>query len=532
MTGTIVIGLIIVLWIFVLAPLALRSQRPVTRTGDALEGATIVVDGGQTTLATPRRPRLQQGQPLRRSAVDATTDLDLVDGELVAAETAPSATHATHQTAASTSAAATSDDDVYQAQGRVPFARLFRRRNATSDEAAYVDTELVTPDEDTADPSDVERLDDPAAARKRLDAFTAENLDDLSQPDFHPHAFHEDGHTYKLEESYLTPADLFHPRAQYDTEVDETTAPADTASTVADSAAASATAPVNPQDAADSPGEKTAAAEDSPVLTLVNSSVDDDAAAASNDNDDNADVADADVAETSEEATAALANADTDTPSAVHDAHRGKDTAVSTAPATVADDSETDSAQGDRSTAAQWGLRAEPVDLTEEDYAFAARRRGRGTFDPEAEAARNALIYKRRQQMLIGLVTSTVLALLVAIIAGGWWWSLPAAVVVLTISYLFALRRTARVEHARLQRRIEQIRRARLGVRAAAPEYADLPDRLRRPGAIVVETDDEHPDFYQLPTMQAPWAEEQDETTDNQVAPVVDMHRWQERQVS
>ena len=47
-------------------------------------------------------------------------------------------------------------------------------------------------------------------------------------------------------------------------------------------------------------------------------------------------------------------------------------------------------------------------------------------------------------------------------------------------------------------RRIRQIRRARLGVRNAADAELGLPARLRRPGAVVLEIDDESPDFHEL----------------------------------
>ena len=54
-------------------------------------------------------------------------------------------------------------------------------------------------------------------------------------------------------------------------------------------------------------------------------------------------------------------------------------------------------------------------------------------------------------------------------------------------------------EHDLHRRRVAQLRRARLGVRNAHDEELAIPRNLRRPGAVVLEADDESPDFDFLP---------------------------------
>ena len=64
--------------------------------------------------------------------------------------------------------------------------------------------------------------------------------------------------------------------------------------------------------------------------------------------------------------------------------------------------------------------------------------------------------------------------------------------------YLYFLRRSAIEEAKMRQRRIARMRRARLGVRNTEDEELGVPDRLRRPGAVIVEADDADPEFDHL----------------------------------
>ncbi|MEZ2189324.1 gephyrin-like molybdotransferase receptor GlpR [Corynebacterium sp. CCM 9204] len=137
-------------------------------------------------------------------------------------------------------------------------------------------------------------------------------------------------------------------------------------------------------------------------------------------------------------------------------------------------------------------------ELTDEDIAFAARRRGRGGFDPETHDAYAAARFHRRQRILIILAVLLLAGLGIGFLFGGLSWLVPAAVGLLLGMYLYALRTQVMAEQELRARRIRQIRRARLGVRNAADAELGVPARLRRPGAIVLEIDDESPDFHEL----------------------------------
>lgn len=137
-------------------------------------------------------------------------------------------------------------------------------------------------------------------------------------------------------------------------------------------------------------------------------------------------------------------------------------------------------------------------ELSAEDLEFAARRRGRGGYDPQADAAATAQRYQRRQHTLLLLIASVIGGFVAASILGGSFWNVPSFAIVLTVSYLFALRRQVQQEQALRARRIRHMRRARLGVRSAESQELGLPSRLRRPGAVVLELDDDCADFMDL----------------------------------
>ena len=139
------------------------------------------------------------------------------------------------------------------------------------------------------------------------------------------------------------------------------------------------------------------------------------------------------------------------------------------------------------------------TDLSEDEVEFAQRRLGRGGWDPVAEKEKSATRYQRRQRTLLGLAVAVVLTVALGIVGGGWTWWLAAVAGVLTVTYLIALRSQVRQEQALMRRRVRHLRRARLGVRNAEDEELKIPRNLRRPGAVVVEIDDESPDFVHLP---------------------------------
>ena len=136
--------------------------------------------------------------------------------------------------------------------------------------------------------------------------------------------------------------------------------------------------------------------------------------------------------------------------------------------------------------------------LDPEDLEFAARRRGRGGFDPERDAQIRQSHYQRRQRTVMALVAFIAVATIAAVVAGGWMWVAPAVGVVVLFSYMSGLRRQVKVEDQLRARRIAHMKRARLGVRTVSDEQYGVPAHLRRRGGVVLQIDDDSPDFVDL----------------------------------
>jgi len=183
-------------------------------------------------------------------------------------------------------------------------------------------------------------------------------------------------------------------------------------------------------------------------------------------------------------------------PGAVDKAEVSEHDSVDPAGADEADEAEGSENQAAATEADETGM---DTDLSEDEVEFAQRRLGRGGWDPVAEKEKSATRYQRRQRTLLGLAVAVVLTVALGIVVGGWTWWLAAVAGVLTVAYLIALRSQVRQEQALMRRRVRHLRRARLGVRNAEDEELKIPRNLRRPGAVVVEIDDESPDFVHLP---------------------------------
>ncbi|RUQ11122.1 hypothetical protein D8M31_10375 [Corynebacterium genitalium] len=142
---------------------------------------------------------------------------------------------------------------------------------------------------------------------------------------------------------------------------------------------------------------------------------------------------------------------------------------------------------------------AEAAEAGDEDLAFAAARRGRGGFDPEREKKNTATRFQRRQRTLLALIAACVVTFVTAFVAGGWTWVLPAVAVGMTAWFMVALRRVVLQERALHARRLRQLRRARMGV--AMSNHTEHPrDARLRAGSVVLDLDDESPDFDTLPS--------------------------------
>ncbi|MFE3292314.1 gephyrin-like molybdotransferase receptor GlpR [Rhodococcus sp. NPDC059234] len=130
---------------------------------------------------------------------------------------------------------------------------------------------------------------------------------------------------------------------------------------------------------------------------------------------------------------------------------------------------------------------------------YVPQRRGRGGFDPEADAIAQAARYSFRQRAVLGLVLAGIMSAALAIIVSPMmWWACVAAFGGL-IGYMAYLRRQVQIEHEIRRRRMARLSRSRLGVESREDEELRLvPSRLRRPGAVVLEVDDGDPVFDHL----------------------------------
>ena len=145
-------------------------------------------------------------------------------------------------------------------------------------------------------------------------------------------------------------------------------------------------------------------------------------------------------------------------------------------------------------------------EVTDEEAAEdnSARRARRGGFDPEAERERSDKRYRFRQRVMAMLGVLTLVSIGAGVLLGAVGWAATAVLVIGLIGYMFFLRRAVRNEQRIFQQRMRRLARARREEeeRRAHPEVdprADIPARLRRPGAVVLEIDDEDPIFDHLP---------------------------------
>jgi hypothetical protein len=150
-------------------------------------------------------------------------------------------------------------------------------------------------------------------------------------------------------------------------------------------------------------------------------------------------------------------------------------------------------------------------DSTDPD--FVPTRRGRGGYDPEADAIARAARYTFRQRAVLGLVLSSILfgALGVAV-SPLFWWACGISPVVL-VTYLAYLRKQVRMEEEIRRRRAARLGRGRSEhAEAEAPLTEkqtqqramdrDTARALRRRSALL-EADDEDPMFEHLETFDA-----------------------------
>lgn len=144
------------------------------------------------------------------------------------------------------------------------------------------------------------------------------------------------------------------------------------------------------------------------------------------------------------------------------------------------------------------GLEPEEEDEdSPEPVAPSVSRRRR--FDSKTAAAVSARKYAFRRRVLVGMAVVLVGSAIAAFeVSPAAWWVCGSATAI-TFLYLAYLRRQTKIEEKVRRRRAQRMARARLGVENAHDrDYEVVPSRLRRPGAVVLEIDDEDPIFEHL----------------------------------
>ena len=128
-------------------------------------------------------------------------------------------------------------------------------------------------------------------------------------------------------------------------------------------------------------------------------------------------------------------------------------------------------------------------------HAFSRRHR----YDPETAAAVIARKYAARKRVLMVMALMLVGSAAASFLLNRTAWWLCGGIAAATVLYLGYLRRQTRIEARVHRRRMQRMARSRLGVDNTYDREFDLvPSRLRRPGAVVLEIDDEDPSFEHL----------------------------------
>ena len=511
MSPGLAIVLIIVVWLLVLAPVLLRGQKPMSRTGEAFDDTRVLFEGDSGVLESNRGPKLSAKAArikARKEADAAKTKAQADDAS--AADDAASATtseeyaqlggvKAEKQTIAGAAARIKSEyDNAASAETAEATEAVATAEGGTtaenSVEAETIEGEIVY-EVDTIDSKDSNGAEEADFADVVDAEFTDADLTDIEAEKQNAQA---DG---PKADAVPVSAVLIADDAELLDEDDdilledeprEEPKPAEAEEKKTSGVAASEgqvfTAPAAYELAEDAYDMDDTYL--SPVDMMYPGAVD-------------SDIADAEETTSSHQDSAAAADADNASSDADNIDNIDNNDNVADADADIdAEESvqqPVEVAEYDDEFEDSYVASGSDSELSEEELEFAQARVGRGGWDPEADAANKATRYQRRQRTLFGLALVVVLTVALGIVFGGWLWWTAAVAGGLTVAYLVALRTQVRQEQQLRARRIAQLRRARLGVRSAEDEELAIPRSLRRPGAVIVEIDDSSPDWDHLP---------------------------------
>ncbi|KQY02929.1 hypothetical protein ASD37_25610 [Mycobacterium sp. Root135] len=123
----------------------------------------------------------------------------------------------------------------------------------------------------------------------------------------------------------------------------------------------------------------------------------------------------------------------------------------------------------------------------------------RRSYESKTAAAVSARKYRFRKRVLMVMSALLLLTAVAAYAVSPTFWWLCGTVGGVTILYLGYLRRQTRIEERVRRRRAQRMMRSHLGVENTKDQEFDVvPARLRRPGSVVLEIDDEDPIFEHL----------------------------------
>jgi len=123
----------------------------------------------------------------------------------------------------------------------------------------------------------------------------------------------------------------------------------------------------------------------------------------------------------------------------------------------------------------------------------------RHRYESHTAAAVSVRKYTFRKRMLVAMTLMLAASAAAAFVLTPAAWWVCGSVGATTMLYLAYLRRQTRIEERLRRRRLQRLARSRLGGENAYDRDVEVvPSRLQRPGAVVLEIDDEDPAFAHL----------------------------------